>query len=233
MKIRPARKSDKEEILSFCVNTFSWGDYINRVWNYWLNSGRLLIVEDNDRKIAMSHVAVCPNNKSVWLEGLRVHPTNRRSRIATKLLAKMMQYGARKGATQANAIVDLPNIALQRMMEKIGFEAVSRWAYYSIQGRIRRSKSAARLASGTELQEIWEYLQQSETYRLSAKKYVKSWHWHFLDRKALRGFIKEKRVVVSGLPVMGVAIINRNGYWDRTNILQIVYLDAASSGLLG
>ena len=32
IKIRTATKADKEEILSFCSNTFSWGDYIDQVW---------------------------------------------------------------------------------------------------------------------------------------------------------------------------------------------------------
>ncbi len=30
-----ARKSDKEDILMFCASTFSWGDYIELVWDIW------------------------------------------------------------------------------------------------------------------------------------------------------------------------------------------------------
>ena len=33
IKIRRAKSSDKEEILGFCTNTFSWGDYIDQVWD--------------------------------------------------------------------------------------------------------------------------------------------------------------------------------------------------------
>lgn len=233
MKIRPATKSDKEEILSFCVNTFSWGDYINRVWDYWYRSGRLLVVEDRGRKIAMSHVAICPDGSSMWLEGVRVRPDYRRSQIATKLLAKMIQYGRQRGARQASAIVDVTNVASQRMMEKSGFAVISKWVYYRVGGRPRRKMSGARLATTGELESIWRYLQHSEIYSLSAKRYVKSWHWYSLDRKALKNFIREKRVIVAGRPVDGVAIINRHGYWDKTSILQIVYLDAASAGALG
>jgi N-acetylglutamate synthase-like GNAT family acetyltransferase len=106
--IRPAKKSDKDEILSFCINTFSWGDYINRVWDYWYaeKNGQLFVVESSGEKIAMSHVAICPEGKGIWLEGIRVHPDHRRSYIATMLLAKMLEYGRQKGAREASAVVD-------------------------------------------------------------------------------------------------------------------------------
>lgn len=229
MKIRPARSSDREEVLSFCVNTFSWGDYIDRVWNYWYRTGRLLVMEDGGRKIAMSHVELCPDGKSMWLEGVRVHPDYRRSGVATRLMEKMLEYGRQRGAREASAIVDVTNVASQRMVEKNGFEAKSRWAYFSTGGTPKRKKSAARLATAGELDKIWQYLQDSEIYSLSAKRYVMSWHWYALDKKALRNFIKEKSVVVTGRPISGIAIINRHGYWDKPDILQIVYLDAGST----
>lgn len=232
--IRPAKKSDREEILSFCINTFSWGDYIHRVWDYWFRSGRLLVAENEGKKIGMSHVAICPDSKSMWLEGVRVHPDYRRSKIATQLLEKMIEYGKKKGALQASAIVDVTNVASQHMMEKNGFEVVSRWAYYSTAdgrpGRKRKKRSAARLATMADLGDIWEYLQNSKIYSLSAKRYVKSWHWYMLDKKVLRSFIRDKSVIIVAgrRPINGIAIINRHGYWDRENILQVVYLDAAS-----
>jgi ribosomal protein S18 acetylase RimI-like enzyme len=232
LKIRPARKSDREEILGFCVNTFSWGDYIDRVWDHWYGSGRLLVVEQGGRKIGMSHVAICPGGRGMWLEGVRVHPDHRRSRIATELIEKMIQYGRHRGARQASAIVDVTNVASQRMMEKNGFAVISRWAYYRVGGRPKRGRSEARLATIDELEGIWRYLQNSEIYSLSAKRYVKSWHWYPLDRKTLGNFVKEKSVVLTGRPIDGVAIINRHGYWDRTTVLQIVYLDAASDSAL-
>jgi ribosomal protein S18 acetylase RimI-like enzyme len=234
LKIRPAKKTDKKEILSFCVNTFSWGDYIDRVWDYWFRTGRLLVVDDDGgRRVGMSHVAMCQGGRGIWLEGVRVHPGYRRSRIATRLLEKMIEYGRQKGAREASAIVDVTNVASQRMLEKNGFSVISRWAYYRVEGRPRRSKSDARLAAVGDLEDIWCYLQGSEIYNLSARRYVKSWHWYPLDRKTLRDFIKEKRVIATGRPVDGVAVIDRRGYWDKTNILQIVYLDAASDRALG
>ncbi|HET6808250.1 MAG TPA: GNAT family N-acetyltransferase [Nitrososphaera sp.] len=229
--IRPAKKLDKDEILSFCINTFSWGDYINRVWDYWYaeKNGQLFVVEsDGKKKIAMSHVAICPEGKVVWLEGIRVHPDHRRSYIATMLLTKMLEFGRRKGAREASAIVDATNFASQSMMEKNGFRVVSRWMYYNALSTPRDQESNARIANVDDIDDIWQYLQQSKIYCLSGKRYVKSWRWYMFDRRALLNFVKEERVIVTSLPIDGIAIINKHGYWDRTNILQIVYLDIAS-----
>jgi N-acetylglutamate synthase-like GNAT family acetyltransferase len=232
--IRPARKSDKDEILSFCINTFRWGDYINRVWDYWYaeKNSQLFVVESGGKKIAMSHVAICPEGKGIWVEGIRVHPDHRRSYIATMLLAKMLEYGRRKGAQEASAIVDATNFASQSMMKKNGFRVVSKWMYYDALSTPRHQESNARMANADDIDDIWQYLQQSKIYRLSGKRYVKSWHWYTFDRRALLNFVKEERVIVTSLPIDGIAIINKHGYWDRTNILQIVYLDIASASSL-
>jgi len=231
IKVRQAKKSDKARILSFCSNTFSWGDYIDQVWDNWYsdNNGRLLVAESCGKQIALSHVAICPDKKSIWLEGIRVHPNYRRSKIATKLIEKMMQYGSKNGVRQACAIVAAGNVASQQMMLKNGFEVISRWVYYSTDSIMQKEKSEARLATIEESGSIWQYLKHSEIYHLSAKMYVKSWHWYRLDRKVLQNFIKEGRVIVVGTPVDGVAVFNKRGYWNKTNILQIVYLDSASA----
>ena len=232
--IRPARRSDKDEILSFCINTFSWGDYIDRVWDYWYTekNGQLFVVESGGEKIAMSHVAICPEGKGIWLEGVRVRPDHRRSYVATRLLTKMLEYGRRKGARQASAIVGATNFASQSLMEKNGFKIISKWMYYSIVGTPRHQESNARIANADDIVDIWQYLQQSKIYRLSGKRYVKSWHWYEFDRRALPNFVKEERVIVTGRPIDGIAIINKCGYWDRANILQIVYLDIAPASSL-
>jgi GNAT superfamily N-acetyltransferase len=232
MTIRPARRSDKREILSFCMNTFSWGDYIHRVWDYWYEetNGQIFVVEsDAEKKIATSHVAICPEGKGIWLEGVRVHPDHRRSNIATMLVAEMLEYGRRKGANEASGIVGATNFPSQNMMEKNGFKILSKWKYYSAGGTPRHQESNARIANNNDIDDIWHYLQQSKIYSLSGKRYVKSWHWYTFDRTTLLNFVKEERVIVTGrCPIDGIAIINKRGYWDKTNVLQVVYLDVIS-----
>jgi hypothetical protein len=71
-----------------------------------------------------------------------------------------------------------------------------------------------------------EYLEGSRIYKQSAKMYVRSWHWYTLDGSSVRELVSQGRIVISGEPIAGVAVINRAGYWSRKNILQIVYLDS-------
>ena len=232
--VRNAAPGDRDDILSFCASTFSWGDYIEQVWDLWLNDshGKLFVAETGGKKVGLAHVAVCPDSKEAWLEGVRVHPSHRRSGLATALVNKMLEFGKEKGATRTLAIVAKNNAASQRMMERNGFSVISEWAYYSTGDRIDKRTSGARLASAAELDAILEYLEASKIYEMSGKTYVKAWHWYALDRITLKALISEEKVVVSESPVAGIAVLNRHGYWNRKNILQIVYLDSQDEKVL-
>lgn len=233
--VRRARDADRGPILKFCTNTFTWGDYIDQVWDFWRKDkhGRLLVADAGGRKrIGTAHVALCPDGEKIWLEGIRVHPGYRRSQVATALIDAMIKFGHRKNARQASAIVALDNLASQRMMEKGGFAVVSRWAYYGTDEALKTQRSSARFAAASDSRIIWNYLRSSRIYKLSSGTYVKSWHWYPLDRATLNDFIKKRRVIVAGEPAKGIAIINPSGYWKRKDVLQMVYLDSCSTGIL-
>ena len=244
MKIRHATKSDKEEVLRFCVNTFEWGDYIDQVWDFWYSdrNGVLLIAEDDDESnihrrkqssvIAVSHASLCPNNKNVWLEGIRVHPNFRHKSVATQLLNTMISYGKERGAQEASAIVAGTNNASQLMMESNGFGIISKWSYYSIDRipkRVDKVKLRSKVVTFEDTETVWNYLKRSEIYKSSGKTYFNSWRWYSLDLSVLEDFIKDEKVIVIGnYPIEGLGIINK----DNNNGFQIVYLDASNLNVL-
>ncbi len=250
MKIRPATKTDKEEVLRFCINTFEWGDYIDQVWDLWYSdrNGVLLVAEDEHYSIhnnigpsviAISHASLCPNNKKVWLEGIRVNPDYRRRTVATQLIEKMISYGKEQGAKEASAMVANNNIASQLMMEKNGFVMISKWSYYSIYKipKVDNVKLRSRFATFKDSEMICNYLRRSGVYKSSGETYVNSWRWYSLDLYSytLSDLIKNEKVIVIGNdPIEGVAIINRDRHWNKNNdnTFQIVYLDAYNVHLL-
>ena len=244
MKIRHATKSDKEEVLRFCVNTFEWGDYIDQVWDLWYSdrNGVLLVAEDDEEYsihtkkrssvIAVSHASLCPNNKNVWLEGIRVHPNFRHRSVATQLLNTMISYGKEQAAEEASAIVACNNIASQLMMESNGFAVISKWSYYSINKipkRVDKVKLRSKVATFEDTETLLNYLRRSEVYKSSGKTYANSWRWYSLDLSVLEDFIKHEKVLVIGNdPIEGLGIINK----DNNNTFQIVYLEASNMNAL-
>jgi N-acetylglutamate synthase-like GNAT family acetyltransferase len=236
LKFRFAKKSDKEDVLKFCVNTFDWGDYIDQVWDLWFSdSNGALIVAENEicqtkgSVIAVSHVSLCPNRKNIWLEGIRVNPDYRRRSIATELLSKMLSYGKLQGAKEASAIVGVNNLASQLMMENNGFNVISKWNYYSIDKVQEFERDNVRTAAFSDIKKVWDYLKQSQIYKSSGKRYVNSWRWYSFDSETLSSIIKDGKLLISGNDVIeGIAIINKDGYWNKNDVYQIVYLDAAS-----
>jgi GNAT superfamily N-acetyltransferase len=244
--VRTAKKSDKEEVLKFCSDTFEWGDYIDQVWDIWSADphGKLYVVDQSERSknnnnfpVAISHGTLCPGKRQIWLEGIRVHPAHRRKKIATALIAKTLQFGMRRGAIEASAVVATDNIGSRLMLEKNGFSVISRWVYYaSTHNTVESSRirpTNARVASLADLNDIYNYLTDSPIYKLSGKRYFKAWRWYFLNRRTLRHFIKKRNLIVTGYPSPnGIALINKRGYWHRRNVIQIVYLDSLSKSSL-
>ena len=84
---RLARDSDKKDVLNFCKKTFSWGDYIHEVWDSWITEGNLIVIENEQIPISMTHAAFYPDEKMIWIEGIRVDKNFRKNGIAQILIS--------------------------------------------------------------------------------------------------------------------------------------------------
>jgi hypothetical protein len=67
IKIRDAIKTDKQEVLEFCTDTFQWGDYIHEVWDDWYSdrNGVLLVGEITSEYNDDNHNKTKQGNDSV------------------------------------------------------------------------------------------------------------------------------------------------------------------------
>ena len=246
MRFRLATNQDKEYVLNFCKNTFSWGDYIDRVWDIWIcePNGILLVAEIENhikkKPIAIIHGILIPE-KTIWIEGIRVDPEYRKQKLATNLINLILEYGKNNGAVYSAAIVSIKNEASRRMMEKSEFKILSKWSYISTNHMIPPINNLTnnfKIADSNDYQQIINFLGNSENFKLSGKKFVKSWRWYDLTDDRLFTMIYNKQVIIGGknnsntLQIRGIAIIDREDYWNNQDIFQIVYIDADSKDIL-
>lgn len=248
LKIRKAKNSDKKEVLNFCKNTFDWGDYIDRVWDFWENdsSGLLLVYEfyDNDKleslPIAISHISVCPNNL-LWIEGMRVNRKYRNQGISSSLLKYMLDFGLEKGLKEANAIVSFSNIASQKMLEKQGFYQLFKLKYYSIElkkiDKTRYSsmqiKLKLKIPYSKDIPFIIDYLCNSKFSKYMNNHYFSSWKFYKFENtfSSLSSLINNNKIllIIDEInKINGILIINlidNNDIFYKKPLVQICYLD--------
>ena len=207
-KFRVATVHDKDYVLDLCKNTFSWGDYIDRVWDIWIREPDSIflvaVVNENniEKPIAISHAILIPE-KIGWIEGIRVDPKYRSQKLATNMSLHILDYARKNGALYSSAIVSINNEASKGLMEKLGFKVISTWSYLSIKpivvpalNNFIINKSAIKVANLNEYKSVLNFLNQSETFKASGKKFVNSWRWHDLTEDRLRMMINNKQVII-------------------------------------
>lgn len=213
-KFRIATDHDKDYVLDFCKNTFSWGDYIDRVWDIWItepNSIFLVAVNVNENKIekpiAISHGILLPE-KIIWIEGIRVDPEYRSHKLATNMSLHILDYARKNGAVYSSAIVSISNEKSKGLMEKLGFKVISTWSYLSIKPIVlpelnnnfitdnNSSSSSIKVANLEEYQSVLNYLNQSTIFKASGKKFVNSWRWYDLTEDILKMMINNRQVII-------------------------------------
>ena len=256
-KFRVASHHDKDYVLDLCKNTFSWGDYIDRVWDIWIrepNSIFLVAVNENniDKPIGIAHGVLIPQHM-VWVEGIRVDPKYRAQKLATNMYLHILDYARKKGALYSSAIVSINNDPSKGLMDKLGFKMISKWTYISIKPIVFPDLDNAiadnsKVAILSEYQQILNFLNQPDIFKVSRKKFVNSWRWHDLTEDRLKKMINNKQVIIfdnkyynnndyvdddkKENKIKGIAIIDKEGYWNNPNIFQIIYIHAYSDEIL-
>ncbi|MGD1834891.1 MAG: GNAT family N-acetyltransferase [Nitrososphaeraceae archaeon] len=237
---RKALTLDKNKVMKLCQNTFEWGDYIDKVWTIWLQEPNttFYVVEkcekNNDEKniVGIGHCALCSNKTMVWIEGIRVHAHFRRNNIASTLITKMLNQGINNKINLASTIVSIKNIASQNLMEKHGFNLISKWVYVSIKPHQIQKDNNVRFARISDYKNILKYLKESDIFSRSGKRYVHSWRWYFLTNHLLYKFLKNRQIILAignqSSIIQGILIFDQNGYWNDSTKFQVMYVDVLS-----
>ncbi len=214
-EIRPARPEDREAVLAFCTQTWEWGDYIEFVWEEWLNDpqGKLFVATGDDRPVGVAHMRMLNSTES-WFEGLRVDSAFRQQGIASALYDAQLKEAIRRGATTARLITESTNAGAIRLLERTPMRRVGAYAPYRALPVTTPSKreyglEKPTLAAAADLDDIIHYLNISNIFPAVGGLYYRGFTAYSITNELLTEQVAAQQIY----------IVRR---WDRLDGLAIV-----------
>ena len=204
MMIRNATMSDKIPILKFCKDTFSWGDYIDQVWDFWISEGYLFLFE-NQFPIGICHAFY--SKDQIWIEGIRINPKFRRQKIASKLVTHAELLGKAKNVPFSYMLIDVENISSLSMATSLNYNIFQNWNFYSLMPKRNSNYDV--------------YFEKSLNRHLCSH-YVKSWRWLPIDDITLSTFYEQNKIIKSSLNnEHSIAILTDSEHFEKTLIVTL------------
>lgn len=199
--IRDATNSDKTHVLQFCKNTFSWGDYIKDVWDYWISEGHLFLFE-KQFPVGICHAFY--SKDQVWIEGIRIDPAFRRCKIASSLVQHAESIGQEKHSISSYMLIDTENSKSLKMANSLGYDTFQTWNFYSLQPKTN---------SNFNIQFMNSFDSQKYTH------FVKSWRWIPIDDNILSELCEQKKIISSNMDGnVSFAILSDSEHFKNTLI---------------
>jgi RimJ/RimL family protein N-acetyltransferase len=197
ISVRKAKNSDREAVFRFCEKTWSWGDYIQEVWDDWLKdkSGRVFVATINGAPVGISKLNMDKPHE-VWLSGARTDPNYRQMGVATAITKKCLKYAQHKGAKVARLVTESDNMAARTVLKKLGFKPITEFVEMTTEKTIMEKSVNSRFAEKSETEALLRYLQNSRVYRKAAGLYTILFHWYSLEKEDLKQFIMQRKAIV-------------------------------------
>ncbi len=183
--IRNARSEDKEQALAFTAHTWDFGDYIQYVYDEWLDdkAGLFLVAEEkkSGRLAAVDKLTILSPTEA-WFEGLRVNPAFRGRGLAGELQQHMIGEARHLGAQTVRLLTLLSNQAVHRNAYRDGFSRLFtvrfwKWREPGIAGAQASDRNTATELRGATTEEaplLFEWWQKSSSFA-TARLLHRSW----------------------------------------------------------
>lgn len=199
--VRPALAEDKDAILAFCQNTFSWGDYIPDCWDNWLGDtrARMLVAVVDGHQVGLMHVQLLEDSVA-WIEGVRVHPSFRRRGVASALNAAGRAYADHEGCKVLRLATGMDNIASQNLFGTHGYIRIASYGEWLAKPTHENSVPVHVATDGDLRQLVDQWRQVSHTLVISNPE----WRWEELSKAMLGKLIRsgELRVLLNGFAIL-------------------------------
>lgn len=215
MNVSNVTNNEKQAVLEFCKNTFSWGDYIADVWDSWIKEGNFLVIHNENIPVAICHAAIYKGNQ-IWIEGIRVNQNFRRRGYASKLVMESEKIGKQNGCTISFMLIESTNIKSLELAHKLNYENFETWNFYYLEPKKINSTLKIKFAS-------YEKKQPSIIFSPEFS-YVDSWRWVPLDDTTRLLLINNHRIIFSenNNSINSVAIFSDSKHFDKTFLVTLI-----------
>ncbi|MEO8973640.1 MAG: GNAT family N-acetyltransferase [Ktedonobacteraceae bacterium] len=237
-EIRRARPEDRNVVLAFCVNTWEWGDYIEYVWDEWLNDpqGALFVATVDEQPVGLAHMRMVSTNEA-WLEGMRVDPNFRHRGLSKALSEAMMTEAMNRSATTARLATESTNIASITLaehghMQRVGSFALHNAGPVTTPAKRQYGIEALQMATVADLDDIIDYLNASSNFPLTGGIY-----YHGFIGYAITGALLAEKIAAKQVYILrrwqrldGLAIAEPR-YGRQGAQLSIGYIDGTTESI--
>ncbi len=212
--IRKAKASDKKMVLEFCKTTFSWGDYIVDVWDYWIREGNLLVLIENNNPVAICHSSFF--DKQVWIEGIRVNENFRKKGFAKRLVLKSESIAENKNCVISKMLIETNNKKSLNLADYLNYKKEETWNFYSLIPKKSYKKPKVIVAINNN--KIINFVLLNSTY------YVESWRWIPLTKTNIDSLINEQRILytIHDHKINVLVIFSESEYFEKTLMLTLI-----------
>ena len=213
---RLASSSDKKDVLNFCQNTFSWGDYIHEVWDNWINEGNLIVIKNDQIPVSMAHAGFYPDEKMIWIEGIRVSNNFRKKGLAQK----MIHYFEGKAKSQefkiSRMLIASENNPSLTLAKKLEYRIISKWNYFSLESK-QISQQNKTISDSC--------LIDCENFDVNKYHFIESWRWVPLTNERLKKLNFENKILCqkTNNEIITLGIITESESFENTIILEILF----------
>lgn len=215
MRINLANQSDKAPVIEFCKNTFSWGDYISEVWDYWINEGTLLAAYQNHLPVAICHVLPILSVNQIWIEGIRVDPKFRRKGIGQSLILEAEKLGKQKNCKHSFMLIASTNTNSLSLAKKLNYKIFETWAFFSLTPNKNDKNIPIQYTKSPK--KITDYLGEKNLF------FVKSWRWIPLNQFSMPALLKNKKIIFSNEQKTKVlAVITDSEHFSSTMLITLL-----------
>jgi ribosomal protein S18 acetylase RimI-like enzyme len=199
IEVRPTRETDRDSVFGFCDHTWEHGDYIERVWDTWLNNpqGQLFTATAETQPVGIIHTQML-DSENAWIEGLRVDPQYRRQGIASALMERALLEAIQHNAAYVRLMTEAQNAQALALFKSFHMRQVSSVAIYSAGPYTSPQASSGveqtQLATSDDLDDVINYLNASNVFPLVGGLYHKSYKAYPITGKLLAEKIQEQRI---------------------------------------